>query len=86
MISDSIIKNQQKSNISLIYHNFILESITKKKKKMTPHPKTVRHLFPFILYLVNAAGTPPSTVNIHPVVLSAFDEAKNAILSAISFG
>lgn len=37
-------------------------------------------------YLVNAAGTPPSTVNIHPVVRSDFDEAKNAMDSAISDG
>lgn len=39
-----------------------------------------------LYYLVNAAGTPPSTVNIQPVVFSDFEEAKNAIDSAISDG
>jgi hypothetical protein len=40
----------------------------------------------FLHYLVNAAGTPPSTVIIQPVVLSDLEEAKKAIDSAMSFG
>lgn len=35
---------------------------------------------------LKAPGTPPSTVTMQPVVLSAFDEAKNAMDSAMSSG
>lgn len=44
------------------------------------------YLKPCLDYLVNAAGTPPSMVNIHPVVFSDTEDAKNAIPSAISRG
>ena len=38
------------------------------------------------VYRVNAAGTPPSTVSMQPVVFADFDDAKNAIASAMSRG
>lgn|GEM_PF-4572113 len=48
----------------------------------TPHYHFIIDAF----YLVKAAATPPSTVIIHPVVLDAFEDDKNAIDSAISSG